>query len=223
MEIKEKASDKVFKYIESKIIQGVWKQGDRIESENQLAEELKVSRVSVREAIGRMVAMGVLSKKKGGGSFVEGLSPVGFMDSLIPFMILGEGDYIEILELRLALDVMGVTLFIQNSSKEVIDGLDKINSKMKEKKITPEEFFIQDMAFHKYIMKNCGNSLIYKVFEMILHVMGYHAKEQYFKLPLEDRILEHNLIAEAIQKKDVEIAQIYMKRHLERTILDLKK
>ncbi|MGL6114112.1 MAG: FadR/GntR family transcriptional regulator, partial [Cetobacterium sp.] len=53
MEIKEKASDKVFKYIESKIIQGIWKQGDRIDSENQLAEELKVSRVSVREAIGK--------------------------------------------------------------------------------------------------------------------------------------------------------------------------
>lgn len=62
--IKEKASDKVFKYIEEKIVLGIWKEGNKIDSENQLAEELMVSRVSVREAIGKMVAMGILYKKK---------------------------------------------------------------------------------------------------------------------------------------------------------------
>lgn len=221
--LKEKASDKVFKYIEEKIVKGFWGEGDRIDSENQLAEELDVSRVSVREAIGRMVAMGILSKKKGGGSFVKSLTPSSFMDNLIPFMILGEGDYVEILEMRSALDVVGVGLFIKNATNEMIKELDNINKKMNIANIIPEEFFKQDMIFHKFIMKNCGNSLIYKAFEMILNIMGYHAKEQYFKLSLEERVLEHNLITEAIKKKDIEIAQIYMKRHLERTIFDLKK
>lgn len=221
--LKEKASDKVFKYIEEKIIKGVWKEGDKIESENQLAEGLDVSRVSVREAIGKMVAMGILYKKKGGGSFVKGLTPSCFMDNLIPFMILGEGDYIEILEMRSALDVVGVGLFIKNATDDVIEELNKINKKLNNKDITAEEFFEQDMIFHKFIMKNCGNSLINKTFEMILNIMGYHVKEQYFKLPLKERVLEHDLITEAIKKKDIEIAQIYMKRHLERTIFDLKK
>lgn len=221
--IKEKASDKVFKYIEEKIVLGVWKEGDKIDSENQLAEELMVSRVSVREAIGKMVAMGILYKKKGGGSFVKKITPSSFMDNLIPFMILGEGDYIKILELRQALDVVGVGLFIQNATDEMLLHLKYINSKMNEENITPEEFFKQDMIFHKFILENCSNSLIYKVFEMLLNIMGYHAKEQYFKLPLKDRILEHNLITDAIEKRDIEIAQIYMKRHLERTMIDLKK
>ncbi|MGL5057854.1 MAG: FadR/GntR family transcriptional regulator [Fusobacteriaceae bacterium] len=72
---KEKASDKVFEYIEEKIVKGIWKEGDKIESENQLAKELNVSRVSVREAISKMVAMGILLKKKGGGSFVKAKRP----------------------------------------------------------------------------------------------------------------------------------------------------
>ncbi|MGL5544719.1 FadR/GntR family transcriptional regulator [Cetobacterium sp.] len=220
---KEKASDKVFKYIEEKIVKGIWKEGDKIESENQLAIELNVSRVSVREAISKMVAMGILLKKKGGGSFVKGLTAINFMDNLIPFMILGDGDYIEILEMRSALDTVGVGLFIKNADDETIKELDKINKNLNEKDITPDKFFEQDMIFHRFIMKNCGNSLIYKTFEMLLNIMGYHAKEQYFKLPLKDRILEHDLITDAIKKKDLEIAQIYMKRHLERTIFDLKK
>lgn len=221
--LKEKASDKVFKYIEEKIIKGIWKEGDKITSENQLAEELSVSRVSVREAIGKMVAMGILSKKKGGGSFVKGLTPSNFMDNLIPFMILGQGNYIEILEMRSALDVVGVGLFIKNATDDTIDELIKINKKLNNENISAEEFFEQDMIFHKFIMKNCGNLLIYRAFEMLLNIMDYHAKEQYFKLPLKDRVIEHNLITDAIKERDIEIAQIYMKRHLERTISDLKK
>lgn len=223
MEKQEKAGDRVFKFIEEKIVKGIWKAGDKIDSENQLAEELGVSRVSVREAIGRLVAMGILSKKKGGGSFVKDITPVGFMDNLIPFLILGEGDYIEILQLRSLIDVMGVSLFIENSTQDMIENLEKVHRDMMESIDRPEDFYKYDMKFHKLIMEGSGNSLLYKVSEMIMNVMGYHAQEQYFKLPLENRVTEHQLIMDAIKKKDTEIAKIYMKRHLERSIKDLKK
>lgn len=221
--MKEKPGDKVLKYLEEKIFQGFWKPGDKIDSENYLAELLGVSRVSVREAISKMVAMGLLIKKRGGGSYVKEITPVNYMDNLLPFLVLGDGDYIEILQLRMSLDVLGVKLFIENKDEDIINELKIIHKKLIESENNPKEFFMEDMNFHKCIMKGSKNLLIYKVFEMIIQIMGYHAKEQYFQLPLMNRIDEHNLILKAILNEDIEIAQIYMKRHLERTILDLKR
>ncbi|MGX6592534.1 FadR/GntR family transcriptional regulator [Cetobacterium ceti] len=221
--MREKPGDKVLKYLEEKIFQGFWKPGDKIDSENYLAELLGVSRVSVREAISKMVAMGLLIKKRGGGSYVKEITPVDYMDKLLPFLVLGDGDYIEILQLRMSLDVLGVKLFIENKDEHIINELKIIHKKLIKNENNPKEFFMEDMNFHKCIMKGSKNLLIYKVFEMIVQVMGYHAKEQYFQLPLINRIDEHNLILEAILNEDIEIAQIYMKRHLERTISDLKR
>lgn len=221
--MREKPGDKVLKYLEEKIFQGFWKPGDKIDSENYLAELLGVSRVSVREAISKMVAMGLLIKKRGGGSYVKEITPVNYMDNLLPFLVLGDGDYIEILQLRMSLDVLGVKLFIENKDEDIINELKIIHKKLIESENNPKEFFMEDMNFHKCIMKGSKNLLIYKVFEMIIQIMGYHAKEQYFQLPLMNRIDEHNLILKAILNEDIEIAQIYMKRHLERTILDLKR
>lgn len=221
--MREKPGDKVLKYLEEKIFQGFWKPGDKIDSENYLAELLGVSRVSVREAISKMVAMGLLIKKRGGGSYVKEITPVDYMDKLLPFLVLGDGDYIEILQLRMSLDVLGVKLFIENKDEYIINELKIIHKKLIENENNPKEFFMEDMNFHKCIMKGSKNLLIYKVFEMIVQIMGYHAKEQYFQLPLINRIDEHNLILEAILNEDIEIAQIYMKRHLERTISDLKR
>lgn len=221
--MREKPGDKVLKYLEEKIFQGFWKPGDKIDSENYLAELLGVSRVSVREAISKMVAMGLLIKKRGGGSYVKEITPVDYMDKLLPFLVLGDGDYIEILQLRMSLDVLGVKLFIENKDEHIINELKIIHKKLIKNENNPKEFFMEDMNFHKCIMKGSKNLLIYKVFEMIVQIMGYHAKEQYFQLPLINRIDEHNLILEAILNEDIEIAQIYMKRHLERTISDLKR
>lgn len=219
----EKPGDKVLNYLEEKLFQGLWKPGDKIDSENYLAELLGVSRVSVREAISKMVAMGLLIKKRGGGSYVKEMTTVNYMHNLLPFLILGDGDYIEILQLRISLDVLGVKLFIENKNETMIKELKIIHKKLIENENNPKEFFMEDMNFHKCIMKGSKNLLIYKIFEMIIQIMGYYAKKQYFKLPLTNRIDEHKLILEAILNEDVEVAQIYMKRHLERTISDLKR
>lgn len=218
-----KPSDKVYKYIEEKIINNYWKKGEKIESENRLAEELGVSRISVRDAISKLVALGLLEKKKGGGSYVREVSATNFMDSYLPHLILGQGNYLEILQLRSALDVLLIRLFIENSDEEKLYGIKLIHDKMEKSLNEPENFYQYDMDFHRFIASNSGNSLICNVYEMILKISERYAKEQYFKLELETRVKEHLQILKSILDKDIEIAQIYMKRHLERTMRDMKK
>ena len=53
-----------------KIANGVWKAGECISSERELCEIYEVSRMTIRQAIGELVQEGILTRKKGRGTFV---------------------------------------------------------------------------------------------------------------------------------------------------------
>jgi GntR family transcriptional regulator len=57
-------------HIHRQIAQGLWKPGDRIPSESEIGEEFKISRTTVRQAIGELENDGVLIRKHGVGTFV---------------------------------------------------------------------------------------------------------------------------------------------------------
>ena len=51
-------TQKVFEYIQEKIENGTWSEGEKIESELEMSEKLGVSRVTVRNAVHQLVALG---------------------------------------------------------------------------------------------------------------------------------------------------------------------
>lgn len=53
-----------------KIANGTWKAGECISSERELCEIYGVSRMTIRQAIGELVQEGILTRKKGKGTFV---------------------------------------------------------------------------------------------------------------------------------------------------------
>lgn len=57
-------------YVRSQIAQGLWKPGDRIPSESEIGEAFKISRTTVRQALGELENEGVLLRKHGVGTFV---------------------------------------------------------------------------------------------------------------------------------------------------------
>src|SRR5499427_10067344 len=57
--------------LRSRIVQNVWKQGDRLPSENQLCEEFGVSSITMRRAVATLVAEGLLVRLQGKGTFVS--------------------------------------------------------------------------------------------------------------------------------------------------------
>src|SRR5690349_11815929 len=64
------ATDRVIEHVRGLIVQGVLGQGDRLETERDLAIQLKVSRTSVRAGLQTLVSKGVLIAKRGAGTFV---------------------------------------------------------------------------------------------------------------------------------------------------------
>jgi DNA-binding FadR family transcriptional regulator len=214
----ERASDKVFDYIEKRIVNGTWKQGDQITPELQLVEKLGVSRISVREAIQKLASMEILVKKRGGGTFVNKFNSSNYMKNIIPLLTIGELDYREIMEFRTSIDVLGVKLFIKRADDDKLEKLQKIYENMEKNIDNPKKFFKYDMEFHREISKSSGNKILKKVTEMIFDILTYNLEEEYHNLPYSAILEEHRLIINAIKKRDAELAALYTERHIEKTM-----
>jgi len=64
---------RVVKELESRILQANWRGDSRLPSERKLAAEFGTSRATVREAIQRLAARGLLETRRGSGLFVSEL------------------------------------------------------------------------------------------------------------------------------------------------------
>ncbi len=62
------ASEQVFDYIKNAIVSGEWKVNERIPSEIEMAERFGVNRLTVRMALKKLVALGILETRTGGTS-----------------------------------------------------------------------------------------------------------------------------------------------------------
>ncbi len=220
---KQKSSEKVFKYIEEKIVNGTWKPGDKITPELQLVEKLGVSRLAVREATQRLASMDILVKKRGGGTFVSEVSTGDYMKDLIPLLTIGKIGYKEIMEFRTSLDILGVRLCTKRADEDALEKLQEIHNNMIKSRENPSDFFKYDMEFHRAIAAASGNRILQKTIEIIFDILIYNVEDEYHQLSYDDRIEEHTLVLQAIKNRDAELAELYIKRHVDRTIKDLEK
>ena len=66
-----KLSDVIEQRLEHLIFEGTLRPGEKLPPERELAKQFDVSRPSVREAIQTLEAKGLLSRRQGGGTFVQ--------------------------------------------------------------------------------------------------------------------------------------------------------
>jgi len=218
----QRISDVVFNEIKNKIISGEWTPGMKIMSEPQLVKELGISRVSVREAIEKMVALNVLTKKHGGGTFVNELNASVYLNSLIPMITLEKSDYIDILQFRLMVEVESTRLCALRCDGLIIKQLEDCYEEMIKAKDDIDSFTEKDLQFHKIIATGGGNSLVIKVYEILNDLLSYNQKNLYKKLGPSGGIKEHKYILDAIKNRDEEFAAIFIRRHIERTIKEVE-
>lgn len=211
----------VHDYIERKIMLGEYAPGEKIPSEAKLCEELGVSRVSVRSGIEKLIAIGLLHKEKFGGTYVSLQNHENYLKALTP-ALMHNFDYLEMLELRQALDALSIELCMNNINEEVIKSLKKLLQEMKEYKDTESDFFRLDRKFHMTISKYSYNHLLHNINEIIWEVLESNAKQQYHSIGNEERVIEHSRILDAMIHGDRELARVFSVRHLSRTIKDVR-
>src|SRR5271168_1372099 len=68
---RERLGDLLYGQILERIVSGALKEGDKLPSENQICQAFGVSRPTVREALMRLHADGLVTTRQGSGTFVQ--------------------------------------------------------------------------------------------------------------------------------------------------------
>lgn len=100
-----RAVDEIIEQIRSRIQSNELKPGEKLPSERDLAQQLGVSRNTLREAIRMLESSGLVTLKKGatGGAFLNASNSVALSQSLLDGMALRQYDAKELIDVRLVL------------------------------------------------------------------------------------------------------------------------
>lgn len=99
-----KLSDVIMQELEARIVDGTYGAGERLPAERELAKQLDVSRPSLREAIQKLEAKGLVTRRQGGGTFVSGALHQQVTDPLFALLAQNPEAHYDLLEFRHALE-----------------------------------------------------------------------------------------------------------------------
>src|SRR5439155_6197090 len=143
---RERIPENIVSQIQQRLERGELKPGDQLPSERVLAEQLQVSRPSVREALRSLELLGVTESRPGGGTFMRIASP----DALLrPLTALTRAHDIEdILEVRALLEPALAELAARRANDEDVAALRAILREQEQKVARGESFVEEDTRFH---------------------------------------------------------------------------
>jgi len=208
--LKEKSLvQKIIDEIKKSLIKEELLPGDKLPSEEQLCNKFSVSRISVREAIKMLSALGVVNIKRGDGTYIsKGVNPSVF-NSLIFQLIIQDKSSEELAELRTMLEIGVIEVVMDKRTPEDIKKIEKsVQNFEKEhsREILDIERLINcDLDFHLKVAESTHNSLIIGIAEAIfqLYVASF-SKILYKRSSVKESIKIHEMILEGIKNKDIE-------------------
>ena len=212
--------EKVFKYIQDKIINKEWVVGDKITSEIPLAEKLGVSRSVVREAIQRFVTLDILSRVQGGGTYVNKITSSIYFNDIIPNLSTQLNGFNEILEVRKVLDPLVIKMAMNQSHRHLLSDLSLIIDDMKGCKHLSETFYDYTIEFHHKFAEHSGNDLLAKIYEIMKHVTKIYARQNVSTIKYNKKILlgQHEKRFDKVKEKDAEAVEILSLLHIKNVL-----
>jgi len=202
--------DIVFEKLQKAVFSGKFKSGDRI-TEKEIAEELKVSRTPVREALYRLASTGLIKIIPHRGFIISRWSSKEIKD---------------VIELRIALEIFAVKLAIQRILPNEINELKTLIVKM-DKAVKKEDMMKAshlNYLFHNKIILASKNKELFEVTEPIKNKIHHFRIISIFTPNrLKESYEEHKKILDAIINKDIELAQELTSQHIKKVGFIIKE
>jgi len=209
--------DQIVDKIISMIVGGKLGEGDRLPPESELMKQFGVGRGSLREAVGALSLMGVLTVRPRHGTHVA-YSPNGFI--IKPFswsiMMKGRDKIHELVEARTVLEEAIVILAAQRAGDEDIAEMRNHQAQLKAAKKAGRKAVQADLAFHGALAKASHNGILERVLIGMRHLIRTWMVQKTTVAGGYDLVKEeHEEILRAIEAHDVKRARSAMRKHLE--------
>jgi len=120
-----KISQKIVEQIKEIIFSGGLQPGDRLPKEQDLSEQLNVSRPTLREALTVLEAIGLIEVKPREGSIVKSVVPQSIQEPIQDMIDIDPLKVFQLFEVRKKLDAEGVALAAERASDEEIRAIEE--------------------------------------------------------------------------------------------------
>lgn len=215
---KSTVSQQVVDYLKENIANGAWAIGDAIPSENVLTKELKVSRASVRQAIQRFIAVGVLESIHGKGTFVLN-DELGFFTNLSGSVSQEESqDIATIMEFRRMVEPGACFLAVARADSGLIERLRGCLDAMIESIGNSREFIKHDMAFHLEICLASRNPLVERFLREVFSMVQRSHEQMSTVYGYKHAIYYHTVLLRAFEMRDAVQARDIMAEQFQSSI-----
>lgn len=157
----EKVTDLAYNKFYQNIVSGVWPVGKKIPNEFELCDTYGVSRVSVRSAIQKLNALGMVEIRRGDGTYIKPFSLQNYLEQAVPFIMQGETQE-ELTQFREALESAAVRLAIEYYDEKAIDRLEEYFHALNDAflKHDIQEYVKSDLCFHRQLCIMSQNQII---------------------------------------------------------------
>lgn len=202
--------------LEEAIAGGRYKPGDRLPAERELAEEFRVSRPTVREAMLALEIRGFVEARHGSGIYVKANPDPAAPNEL-------DIGAFELTEARLLFEGEAAALAAATISDEELAALETALAEMAQENEGEYKGEQADRRFHVGIAQATRNSAIVSVVETLWDLrfrspLCRHMLKRAREVGVKPRIDEHRLLLDALAARDPQAARKAMREHLERVI-----
>lgn len=215
---KKKLYEEIAEIIIEEIREGTYKKGDKLPSIQSLAKSYGVGQASIREALNALRVVGLVEIRHGEGTFIKSIEAQSYTPEMALY---NKKDIKDLLEVRKVLEIGSARAAATNRSedqlKKIKAALHQMELAMKNKEIGDDS----DLMFHLTIADASNNKLLKhmltEVSDKIKTIMKETRKIWLFNetKSIEKLFNEHTDIYEAIESKNIKLAEEKMIKHLE--------
>lgn len=214
-----KLSDVILQQLENMILEGSLAPGEKLPPERELAKQFEVSRPSLREAIQKLEAKGLVTRRQGGGTFVKNQLEEGLTDPLFDLISKHPESQFDLLEFRHALE--GIAAYYatmrgtRNDFIKVKQSFDKIalvndDLLQKAKAINAFHFSVAE-ASHNVVLLHLVRGMRALLEQNVLQNLTVLLEKQH----ISEQLAEHRrLLMDAVIEGNPEQARLASNAHL---------
>ncbi len=210
----------VVDHIQESIKRGDLTPGDQLLPERNLAENLGVSRTSVRQALAVLEGKGFLEITPRDGAYIRQRSIEGVVESLTDILFQERKHVGHLFEVRSIIETQAACLAAERCTKKDIERLQDLNRQF-EADLQDDQglAFDANMAFHIAIVETAKNPLLIEIMATILTatIEVYETARQQSLSDTPDTskfVKEHEQIVNAIAQKNAKLAAQLTAKHI---------
>jgi GntR family transcriptional repressor for pyruvate dehydrogenase complex len=222
-------TDKVVKELTKYFLSDAISEGDKLPTEMELCDQLRVGRSTLREAIKALQVMGYVTIQPGRGAFLQRKSLDMPVHRILSWLGSRKAEVGEIIEVRMHLEPFAARLAVERGKDEDIARIDAIRREYEQtlasgpfSESIGEMLGILDARFHAAIGEASHNSLLIDLNNLVIEAFK-EFRTRTFKVEnhAKNAVAPHRKIIASLLKRDALGAQRDMKSHLFKTLEDI--